>query len=428
MPVSFFLHHKDKDKSNINAVLHFKGKLYKRSTGESVIVKYWRFDAQCCKEGRDYSVGRAINTRLKKIALAIDTVCNKCISEGKILSNSDFWKEVDIELNGGAIVPDITFTDYLENYIKDLSGRLVPETIKKYVTALHKLRDFENEKRKKLSFQDINMRFYDDFEKWMYKNNYTPNYFGAIIKIVKIVFREARETDHLHNFDYTSHRDFKTISEMADTIYLTEDELLKIYHLDITEEKIRETFPDTGNNPDNIRRKINACNVVRNKFLIGAFTALRVSDFNRLDDVNIKTGFISIRTQKTGSKVIIPIHWVIEEILDSGFDISVPISNQKINTHIKEICRMAGITESVEIEKVENGKKVTKIYDKCDLVTTHTARRSGATNMYKAGIPTLSIMKITGHKTEKSFLRYIKITAEENALMLAQHSFFKKPE
>ena len=65
-------------------------------------------------------------------------------------------------------------------------------------------------------------------------------------------------------------------------------------------------------------------------------------------------------------------------------------------------------------------------YKKYELVSTHTARRSGATNMYIAVIPTLAIMKITGHKTEKAFLKYIKISEEENAEMLAKHCFFNK--
>ena len=58
---------------------------------------------------------------------------------------------------------------------------------------------------------------------------------------------------------------------------------------------------------------------------------------------------------------------------------------------------------------------------KWELVTTHTARRSFATNMYKSGFPTLSIMKITGHQTESAFLLYIKVTSEENATRLLEH-------
>ena len=67
---------------------------------------------------------------------------------------------------------------------------------------------------------------------------------------------------------------------------------------------------------------------------------------------------------------------------------------------------------------------MTEIKDKWELVTTHTARRSFATNAYKSGIPSLKIMMITGHTTESSFLRYIKITGEENAISMAGEQFF----
>ena len=69
--------------------------------------------------------------------------------------------------------------------------------------------------------------------------------------------------------------------------------------------------------------------------------------------------------------------------------------------------------------------KVKKVIPKHDLIKTHTARRSGATNMYLAGIPSIDIMKITGHKTEREFLKYIRVTKEETAEMLSNHSYFK---
>lgn len=57
------------------------------------------------------------------------------------------------------------------------------------------------------------------------------------------------------------------------------------------------------------------------------------------------------------------------------------------------------------------------------MVTSHTARRSFATNAYRAGIPSLSIMQITGHSTETSFMKYIRISKEENAIALSKHTF-----
>jgi integrase len=57
---------------------------------------------------------------------------------------------------------------------------------------------------------------------------------------------------------------------------------------------------------------------------------------------------------------------------------------------------------------------------KWKMVTTHTARRSFATNLYKQDFPSLGIMAITGHKTEASFLKYIKVTPREHAEKLKQ--------
>ena len=57
-------------------------------------------------------------------------------------------------------------------------------------------------------------------------------------------------------------------------------------------------------------------------------------------------------------------------------------------------------------------------------VSLHTARRSFATNTYKAGVPSLAIMAITGYRTENEFLHYIKVTKEEHAMLSSEHPFF----
>jgi integrase len=89
--------------------------------------------------------------------------------------------------------------------------------------------------------------------------------------------------------------------------------------------------------------------------------------------------------------------------------------------YIKEVCKEAGIKESVLVRK--SGKHIRS--EKWELVSSHTARRTGLTNMYKAGIPTYRCMMISGHKTEQVFLTYLRITQEENAQFLKENSFFK---
>ena len=77
------------------------------------------------------------------------------------------------------------------------------------------------------------------------------------------------------------------------------------------------------------------------------------------------------------------------------------------------------------ISTTKGGIKQNVSFKKHELITVHTARRSFATNAYLMNIPPISIMKITGHKTERAFLKYIKISQEDNANKLINHPFFK---
>jgi integrase len=86
---------------------------------------------------------------------------------------------------------------------------------------------------------------------------------------------------------------------------------------------------------------------------------------------------------------------------------------------------MAEIDEPVIIRERKNGLCYKRTLPKYDLISSHRARRSFATNAYLSGIPSISIMQITGHSTERAFLQYIKVSQEENAINLASHSFFK---
>ncbi|MBA7545998.1 hypothetical protein ES705_38380 [subsurface metagenome] len=124
-----------------------------------------------------------------------------------------------------------------------------------------------------------------------------------------------------------------------------------------------------------------------------------------------------------------PIVKVIMEKYNEQYENSLPseISNVQMNLNLKEIGRNMDVLQTYEsITFVKAGKTINKKIKKCELLTTHTARRSFATNMYKAGIPTITIMAITGHKTEKAFLRYIKVTPDEHAKILMR--YFQKQQ
>ncbi len=96
-----------------------------------------------------------------------------------------------------------------------------------------------------------------------------------------------------------------------------------------------------------------------------------------------------------------------------------------MNAYLKELGQKLDILKvKTETSKTKAGLKVQVQKLKYELLTTHCARRSFATNMFKAGIPSITIMAITGHRTERAFLTYIKVTPDEHAKILM--GYFQK--
>lgn len=202
--------------------------------------------------------------------------------------------------------------------------------------------------------------------------------------------------------DNTKYQLFKNVSEESQSIALNDSELDMLARFDFS----RSARLDR----------------TRDLFLVGCYTGLRFSDFTRIREENISGGMLTMQQQKTNEFVTIPLHPVFLRIWEK-YSGNLPgnISNQKFNDNLKDVCREAGLTEHVIKSITKGGKKLTTVYEKWQLVSSHTARRSFATNLYKSGFPSLSIMQITGHKTESSFLKYIKVTKEEHAKMLMAH-------
>ena len=225
-------------------------------------------------------------------------------------------------------------------------------TKKGYVTTLNKIKEYQAYKGKEYSFDDITLKFEEEFKNWLLESTYTKgnkelhyskNYIGAIFKNIILFMGDAMEVDKLHsNGDY---KRFSSESETADSVYLSIPELEAIHRLQITEESLKEIRRDLR--PQNIEASIKSLTLVKNKFLIGAFCAMRISDFNRITEMNIDNEVIRIMPKKGSSlrkpdPVNLPMHPVVKEILDSGFNVFESISSQKINEHIKEVCRQAG--------------------------------------------------------------------------------------
>lgn len=164
---------------------------------------------------------------------------------------------------------------------------------------------------------------------------------------------------------------------------------------------------------------------VRDLFIIACMTGLRFSDYSKLTEQNFVDNLIQVKTQKTGTLVLIPQSKYVRNILHK-YENRLPKCPcvQHFNKTIKQICRKVGINQPIPYERIIGLERVSIMKEKWELIGSHTGRRSAATNMFMAGIPALRIMMITGHKTEAAFMRYIGLTKEENAATLAGNMFF----
>lgn len=283
----------------------------------------------------------------------------------------------------------ISFLDFFgywaENRINDHTPR------RQHRQSYNLLKEFDSS----IDYNDVNYRFYTEFITWCRSvKNYKENTTGTHIRNIKSVMNEALKRGYHTN---TAFQNFSKPKEEADTVYLSNEEIDKLYYLPLTGQQAS----------------------VRDCFLIGCYTALRFSDYASITMWDVSQGYIVKRTQKTQASVTIPIHPRVKEIL-TKYNGAPSINISTLNKLIKPICMAAGIREKVAV----TSNRVTEYKEKWELVSSHTARRTGATNMFLAGIPTISIMKITGHKSEKVFLNYIKITNLENAKLIENNRFF----
>lgn len=148
----------------------------------------------------------------------------------------------------------------------------------------------------------------------------------------------------------------------------------------------------------------------------------RFSDFTAITESNIKNNTLRIELQKTGNPVVIPLHPIVTKIWEKyGKSLPECVSNQRFNEYIKEACKLARIDSPEQKNVTKGGMRLKHTCKKYELVGSHTARCSFATNLYLSGFQALSIIQITGHRTETAFLKYIKVTSEQHADLLRKH-------
>jgi integrase len=274
-------------------------------------------------------------------------------------------------------------------------------TTKTYKTVTKHLRNFEKKYRYCICWDTINLDFYYKYTHYLNSVPLAQNTKAKHIQVIKAFMNEANDLGLTSNMQH-KHRKFCVSWEETDAVYLSEKELIKLYKHDFT-----------------ANRKLEQ---VRDLFVFASFVGLRFSDYSHIKPENIievdGDKFVKVHTRKTNETVIVPCNNVVLDIFQrySHNRNCLPraISNQKFNEYIKQVCRAAGFSEKGRLQSKPN-------LQLWECVSSHCARRSFATNLFLDKYPVHEIMKMTGHKTEKSFLMYIKVSKLDAAKRLGDH-------
>jgi len=378
-------------------------KIYKRirrSTGLAIKPKDWNENTQTARESFNNYV--EINSKLSEIKSYLNKIEREFHEISTPLTASVLKSKLDIFFKGDATkLQQVDLISFIENLFTNKENtphkRILQQTFRI-------IKEFSHETNYKIDFDTITMDFYNKFDIYLNKQGYKKNTKAKHISNIKYFMSQSMEDKRHDNTDFEK---FKVQRDKnIASIYLNNNEIKTIYNLDLS---INPRLDKT-----------------RDLFLIGCYTGLRFSDFTQILPENIKGDFIFIKTQKTDTPVVIPLNVETKEIINkySG-KFPKAISNQKMNEYLKEIAQLAGLNEPILIYESKGNTKSTETKLKYELVCTHTARRSFATNCYKAKIPAKQIMLITGHTTESEFFKYIAITGEENAELLLTHEHFR---
>ncbi len=400
-------------------------------TGLRIEPEYWiktgrkQVGERAIEDGNISALQKRANKELNKELRKILGYCQEygvAVSQENLLDDSmDFSKEtfesfITAKLRGKEAMIRKNPLDFIQDYIerkksmtnKSTKRTLCSGTVYNHKNALKRLQLFCSEKKLGLVWEMFNSKLEEKFTAWMNKKGYAANTIASQYSIMKVWLSDAEKDGLIKD---PSFHQYTTKTYDVSNIYLTEDEIKRIYEIDFNSKDVKEQIDPKSN-----------IEQTRDLFVIACWTGLRYGDWHDLSKACISGDRMTVPTHKTNKTVVIPLHPYVKAIIEK-YDGVLPksVDKSKTNKQIRLCGKLAGINENVTLDRVRGGNEVLLRKHKYDFITNHTARRSFATNMYQKKAPILSIMAITGHTTEANFMKYIKIDEQRHADMIAEY-------
>jgi integrase len=304
-------------------------------------------------------------------------------------------------------ISKITFNEAFDEYIETGKPIRAYNTTRNYTTAKNYIFEFQKNTGYKITFENIDLNLWDEFVKYSYElrcnflepdspDKYRkvlePNTLAKYRNVLISFLNWATEREY---YSGTKHLKFKAPERNIDIIYLTEEDLDKLYF-----HKFKNKTLDR----------------VRDFFCLGCYTGLRYSDLNTLTRDHIQNGMIKKTLIKTSKPVEIPILPMTQDILDKysySFKSLPNYSDVKLNKYIKDCCEESKIKQPFTISKYPGNKRIDITEPKHKFVVVHTARKTFINLAHKYNMPESLIMDIVGHSEYDTFMKYRKYEPEK---------------
>ena len=364
----------------------------KFKTGKRILPKYWN-PGTPENHFRKFTGSPEMNAWLNRLR----TNVNKSYYSKEQWSIDALKTQITHIINDN--VPKDTekeFLDALNEFIdsREANKELANSTIKKYKTMATHLKDFSTKRRYVLSFERVNKKLFEDFSGYLRNElNHTTNTVNKYLKTLKTFIHWA--VDHHYTKAERVSTKFKITDDATEVIYLTWDELMNLYKLELP----------AGSALDH----------ARDVFCFGCFTGQRFSDISYLKRGDVLGNHWLLHQIKVKDTIQseIFLNDFARAILDKYQNDARPlpvISNQKTNEHLKTLGEKAKINTNIKIVKYRGQERIELSEPKYKFLGTHTARRTFITLSLEKGMRPETVMAISGHKDFKTMKRYIAVT------------------
>lgn len=285
-----------------------------------------------------------------------------------------------------------TLNGLVEYHNNQMDENLKWGTLKNYKTTQKYIEKFLKKKYKRndIYLSELNYKFITDFEYFLRKHkpvdHHKPMGNNTVMKHIERLRKMTNLAVRLEWIEKDPFSKFRLHFKKVERDFLSEDELAAIEVKEFRIERLQQ---------------------IKDLFIFSCYTGLAYIDVMQLSPINITKGingmnWIYTQREKTSSPVRIPILHQAQELIDKYKDhpkslhkgtIFPVISNQKLNSYLKEIADLCGITKNL---------------------TFHVARHTFATTVTLTnGVPIESVSKMLGHADLKTTQIYAKVVEKK---------------